>query len=174
MLSAYGIGHSVRGAFNDLKTAEKWVSDGMHPSQSKYVIERRGSPSGDFIGVIGLNQAGQLGYMLDPSAWGKGYATEALTAYLPTLFNLIPELEMVEAAAYEDNVGSRRVLEKCGFIATYSEARWDQTEGEPDGSRQEKIRKLKHMVQGMGLQSSGVDARQTKGIILLYRYTKQT
>lgn len=50
----------------------------------------------------------------------------------------------------------------------------DQTEGEPDGSREEKIRELKQMLQGMGLQSGGVDARKAKGRILLYRYTKQT
>jgi len=157
-----------------LKAAEKWVSDGMHPSQSKHVIESRGSPPGGFVGVIGLNHDGQLGYMLDPSAWGKGYATEALTAYLSILFNCMPELETVEAETYEDNVGSRRVLEKCGFIATTSEAQWDRTEGEPDGSRDEKIRELKQMLRGMGIQSRGVDAQKAKGRLLLYRYTKQT
>jgi RimJ/RimL family protein N-acetyltransferase len=105
MLFAYCIDHSGAGAFKDLKAAEKWVSDGMHPSQSKYVIESRDSPPGGLVGTIGLNHDGQLGYMLDPSAWGKGYATEALTAYFAILFNCTPELEQVEAEAYEDNVG---------------------------------------------------------------------
>jgi RimJ/RimL family protein N-acetyltransferase len=121
-----------------------------------------------------LNPDGHLGYMLDPSAWGKGYATEALTAYLTTLFKYIPELEQVEAAAYEDNLGSRRVLEKCGFIAC-REARWYQNNSEDDldGSREEKIRDLKRMLQEIGLQSRGVDESKAKGRILLYRYTKQ-
>ena len=173
MLSAYGIGCSAGGAFKDLEAAEKWISDGMHPSQFKHVIEHRNSPSGDFIGVIGLNHDGQLGYMLDPSAWGKGYATEALTAYLTTLFKSMPQLEKVEAAAYEDNFGSRQVLEKCGFVAADVKARWYQnsSEDDSDGSREDKIRELKRMLDGMGLQSRGVDAQKR---MLLYRYTRQT
>lgn len=174
MLSAHRICYSVTGAFKDLKAAEKWVSNGMHPSQFKYVIDRCDSPRGGFIGVIGLNHDGQLGYMLDPSAWGKGYATEALTTYLRILFNYMPGLENIEAAVYEANIGSRRVLEKCGFIATRSETRWDQIEGEPSKVREKKIDELKQVLQGMGLQSKGVDAGKADRKILLYRYTKQT
>ena len=123
MLSAYGIGCSVGGAFEDLEAAEKWISDGVHPSKFKHGIEHLDSPSGNFIGVIGLNHDGNLGYVLDPSAGSKGHATEALTAYLTTLFKSMPLLEKVEAVMYDDNFGTRRVLEKCGFVATYVEAR---------------------------------------------------
>ena len=42
-----------------------------------------------------------------------------------------------------------------GFVATYVEIRWYQnpTEGDPNGSREEKIRNLKRMLHDMGPQS---------------------
>jgi len=91
----YSIGSCERGVFKNLEAAEKWISDGMLPSQFKFVVEHRDSP-GSFIGVIGLNPLGHLGYMLDPSAWSKGYAIEVLIAYLPALFKHMPELEKVD------------------------------------------------------------------------------
>jgi RimJ/RimL family protein N-acetyltransferase len=53
----------------------------------------------------------EVGYWVDRSLWGRGIATEALTALLEEL-----EERPLFAHTAADNEGSRRVLEKCGFV----------------------------------------------------------
>lgn len=57
----------------------------------------------------------ELGYLLAPTAWGKGIATEAVRALLDAVFALTPAIT-VFANARVINLASRRVLEKCGFV----------------------------------------------------------
>ena len=54
--------------------------------------------------------------MFHPSYWGKGYATEALKAFLKTYYEILG-LEIGKIVAHTDveNKGSKRVLVKCGF-----------------------------------------------------------
>ena len=51
-----------------------------------------------------------VGYWLGREFWGKGIATRALAAFLE-----IVTVRPLYARAARDNIGSRRVLEKCGF-----------------------------------------------------------
>ena len=46
--------------------------------------------------------------------WGKGYMSEAVNLFVPYLF-AIKQVNRIEAAAMDGNIGSQRVLEKCGF-----------------------------------------------------------
>lgn len=60
-----------------------------------------------------------VGYWLGRMYWGRGYATEALTAALNTLQATIgkrQQLIPVHAQIVAENAASRRVLEKCGFV----------------------------------------------------------
>ncbi len=52
----------------------------------------------------------QVSYWIGREYWGKGIATQALTAFL----NVVTERPIYGRAA-KDNAGSIRVLEKCGF-----------------------------------------------------------
>lgn len=56
-----------------------------------------------------------IGYLLDPSAWGHGYATEAVAALLAFGFDRLG-LNRIEAGTDPRNVASRRVLERLGFV----------------------------------------------------------
>ncbi len=56
----------------------------------------------------------EIGYLLKPSAWGKGYATEAAARLLQFAFEDSP-LETIFACFDEDNHASRHVLEKIGL-----------------------------------------------------------
>lgn len=56
----------------------------------------------------------ELGYILAPSASGKGFATEAVSAFIDTIFNLTRG-RAIHANTRTINPASRRVLEKCGF-----------------------------------------------------------
>jgi RimJ/RimL family protein N-acetyltransferase len=72
----------------------------------------------DVVGTIGSwGDAGdrEVTYWIGRSHWGRGIATEALTAFLA-----VERSRPLRARVASDNVASRRVLEKCGFrvIAT--------------------------------------------------------
>lgn len=73
---------------------------------------------GPAVGLVSatLSDAGEieLGFMLAPTLWGRGYATEAVRALIEALFALT-KAERLLASARAENPASRRVLEKCGF-----------------------------------------------------------
>ena len=74
--------------------------------------------TGDVIGMIDIVRyvegEPEIGYMLAERVWGCGYMTEALTEVLRYL--LFEEgFKTIYAKADVENIGSNRVLEKCGF-----------------------------------------------------------
>lgn len=56
-----------------------------------------------------------VGYCLDETAWGQGYATEAMQAVLHWAYATL-DLNRVEADVDTRNTASARVLEKLGFV----------------------------------------------------------
>ena len=52
----------------------------------------------------------EVGYWLGKAYWGKGIATQALAEYIS-----IVKARPLMAHVARHNIGSRRVLEKCGF-----------------------------------------------------------
>jgi len=56
----------------------------------------------------------ELGYRLRKSAWGKGYGTEGSRALIRKGFTELG-VRRVFATTYQDNLGSRRVMEKAGL-----------------------------------------------------------
>jgi RimJ/RimL family protein N-acetyltransferase len=75
------------------------------------------------IGSWGDPDEREVTYWIGRSYWGRGIATAALEAFLT-----VDRVRPLHARVASDNVGSRRVLEKCGFrvIATergFAEAR---------------------------------------------------
>ncbi|GAB3356987.1 GNAT family N-acetyltransferase [Micromonospora halotolerans] len=94
----------------------------------RLIIERI---SGLAVGTIGFfgppDNTGtvMVGYGLVPPARGHGLATEALRALVAYGFAQ-PSVRTITADPLHDNVASHRVLEKAGFLHTYStkDARW--------------------------------------------------
>lgn len=66
----------------------------------------------------GLDSNGvtEIGYGILEKYQGQGYATEAVRAALRWAFQN-PNVTAIEAETEDDNAASKRVLEKCGFIA---------------------------------------------------------
>lgn len=76
-------------------------------------------PDNRLIGSIGaVHDRGsvQLGYVLGPLHWGKGYATEACQGLLAILL-ADSRVTMLHSFVDQDNAASHRVLTKCGFEA---------------------------------------------------------
>jgi [ribosomal protein S5]-alanine N-acetyltransferase len=55
-----------------------------------------------------------IGYHILPAYWGQGYATEAAHAVVDWCFRKL-DLHRIQADCTDGNIGSERVMLKCGF-----------------------------------------------------------
>ncbi|KAF2762230.1 acyl-CoA N-acyltransferase [Pseudovirgaria hyperparasitica] len=105
------------------------------PRSFVFTIRLLSCPS-EIVGLVGLHsgESSELTYRLAPALRGKGLMTEALQAVMSELFVRQPERTALRADVVEQNVGSVRVMEKCGFKrAKYrveGDIRRELTEGE--------------------------------------------
>jgi ribosomal-protein-alanine N-acetyltransferase len=70
------------------------------------------------IGSYGvINESGRLqfGYVVSPTLWGKGFATEACTT-ITGMLAMLPDVFRIGTYVDCDHVASCRVLEKSGFV----------------------------------------------------------
>lgn len=72
------------------------------------------------IGLMGAVRAPEIGYMFNSEHWGKGYATEALRAFMPLFFahyngEEAEKFEYAVALTDTELVSSQHVLLKAGF-----------------------------------------------------------
>lgn len=75
------------------------------------------------VGTLGSNTdpdstsppVANLGYIFHPSSWGKGFATEAIMAFMVRFWTLKPTFQAIQADVDSRNLASIRVLQKCGF-----------------------------------------------------------
>jgi ribosomal-protein-alanine N-acetyltransferase len=92
-------------------SAVQWEREGAGP----YLIWAR--TDGQLLGStgLGLEPGGQAitGYVLATDAWGRGYATEALTAMVEVATDI--GVRQLYALCHPQHPASRRVLEKCSF-----------------------------------------------------------
>lgn len=73
---------------------------------------------GDMIGYVACADGPlELYYALHPDCWGGGLMTEALSAFLPELFERFPATR-IHADRFEDNPASGAILRKFGFEET--------------------------------------------------------
>jgi RimJ/RimL family protein N-acetyltransferase len=96
------------------------ASDGV----GRFALERRSG--GAVVGAVGLHVvdldfdttpiAGEveIGWHLDPAAWGCGYVTEAAAAVLRYGFDTLG-LQRIVAFTAQSNARSRAVMERLGF-----------------------------------------------------------
>ena len=81
------------------------------------IIEKR---TRNFIGYIGIIRMqpqhcrGEVGYVLKPEYWGKGFMTEALRTIVKFGFDKM-NLHSIEANVNPKNKSSKKLLERFGF-----------------------------------------------------------
>ncbi len=89
------------------------------PELGFWAAEHRSS--GEFLGWFSMRPTGEgpgvvaLGYRLRRAVWGQGYATEGVAALIRLAFTEFG-VQRVVATTYEENMASRRVMEKVGMI----------------------------------------------------------
>jgi [ribosomal protein S5]-alanine N-acetyltransferase len=75
------------------------------------------------IGVINENGKIQFGYILSPSHWGHGYATEACSEIM-ALLKTFPAVYRVGTFVDIDNTASIKVLIKSGLVEEARLSKW--------------------------------------------------
>ena len=96
-----------------LAETEAWVATTMSidPREGEdFVVEC----SGQVIGKAGLYQFPEIGFILNPNSWGRGYAREALTALIDRAF-LVHRLPSIDADVDPRNKASLGLLQRLGF-----------------------------------------------------------
>ncbi|KAM0819086.1 putative N-acetyltransferase domain-containing protein [Seiridium cardinale] len=111
---------STCGPKKTLEESRSWL-DGILPEKNidgdNYAVFSHDQPHRmmGIVGVFAFRPVAELGYTFHPDAWGKGYATEALGAFMALYWQTRPSVNVVEAKTDVENTGSIRVLTKCGF-----------------------------------------------------------
>lgn len=82
-----------------------------------------GNVAGNIVSFIQLGER-EVGYWLGREYWGKGIATQALEQFLRLI-----ETRPLYAHVAKHNLGSRRVLEKCGFTIAAEDRFFSQVFG---------------------------------------------
>ncbi|KAI9811140.1 MAG: hypothetical protein M1827_005591 [Pycnora praestabilis] len=119
----------------ELSQTQAWIDTELaKPNHCRYIVELLPVPSSEethqgtsqgipqVIGIIAITGPPEIGYMFHRDFWGKGYATEAVAAFLQFYWRRVPPqtadgegYDFADAKIDPENGGSLRVAEKCGF-----------------------------------------------------------
>lgn len=104
-----------------LKDAQAWVKRCLKRQAAKVVTDfiLVIDIDGEVVGSVGLhriakNHKAEIGYWLAEQHWGKGIMTEVVKLMDKTGRKKFG-LKRIYAGVFSYNIGSKRVLEKCGF-----------------------------------------------------------
>lgn len=108
------------GPHLDISEAVNYIKSAVAqpPSACEIVWGIEEKRSGRLIGTLRIyhitNTEASVSYMLNKDYSGKGFMTEAVCAAVDVCFSRL-KLQTVFAFSVEENVASRRVLERCGM-----------------------------------------------------------
>lgn len=100
------------------KLVKMWVDEYKNENVFNWIITLKDSKKA--IGSITVvskdlnNRVCEIGYNIGEDFWNKGYGTEAIKNVIKYLFSL-NIFDVITAACFDDNIASRRVLEKNKF-----------------------------------------------------------
>lgn len=111
-----------------IPTSRTIIQDVLLPAFLRYDAQNPGygfwaateKSTGEFLGWLSFRPTGShpaeiaLGFRLRKAVWGKGYAAEGSKALMRKGFTEMG-VQRVVATTYEDNIQSRRVMEKIGM-----------------------------------------------------------
>lgn len=103
-----------RPAWDDRETTQGLLAGFMKDAPGEH-LEFAVECDGALIGRAGMWKRYEIGYILHPDHWGRGYATEAVGALIAEAFRRFPEADRLTAEIDPRNAGSRRLLERLGF-----------------------------------------------------------
>ncbi|SHE71836.1 Protein N-acetyltransferase, RimJ/RimL family [Kaistia soli DSM 19436] len=116
----------------DPAATERWFADHEREWTAGEAYRFAIVIDGRMVGLVDIDgvdeNKGTLGYWIDGSAWGRGYASEAAGAVVHFAFGTLG-LARLEAGHAFDNETSGRVLRKLGFYNLDSVRRFSHPRG---------------------------------------------
>ncbi|KAF2097371.1 acyl-CoA N-acyltransferase [Rhizodiscina lignyota] len=154
---------SVRPKWLSLSEAEEWIGQRLErPQNFQYCAELLDPSMVDpstpkVIATMGVVGSQELGYQFHPATWGKGIATEAVSAFVKELSRHpdLVDMNKLEAWVAEENKGSQRVLEKVGFLRKEERVVQDGGDEEKVELSHEELAELRKSVEAMNLPTKG-------------------
>ena len=100
----------------ELAETERWIASMIEvdPAESDDFIL---TLDGALIGKLGAWKLPEVGFLVDPAHWGRGYAFEAMTAFVDRRRSL--GSSELTADVDPRNLASLRLLERAGFVETH-------------------------------------------------------
>lgn len=86
----------------------------VYPVLIKGAKPGEGEINAGTIEACKIDQGWEIGFHIAKPHTSRGYATEALAAFLPVIMEKLAQ-KRVYGVVCEENIPSQRVLEKCGF-----------------------------------------------------------
>ena len=94
---------------------QSWVNQYQDPTTIRFGITLK--DTGELVGGIDvvkyIDGVPEVGYCMAKKCWNKGIMTEVFSAFRDYLFTL--GFKKIIIRAEVDNIGSNRVIQKCGF-----------------------------------------------------------
>lgn len=117
--------------------AVKWVIKSYLSPTGPFVypIIKRDDTNIGYVQVCNIEEGWEIGYHIAIEHTGKGFATEAVNAFLPVIMSIL-EIDVIYGLVLEENYASHKVLEKSGFKLMYQGV----------GKYQEKERELRKYI----------------------------
>lgn len=103
-----------------LEVTREWMADMVAPPPGRgddFIVEH----DGRVIGKLGAWRLPEVGFIFAPDVWGRGFAAEALTAFVGHIF--AGEADHLVADVDPRNAESLALLRKAGFRETHRAAR---------------------------------------------------
>lgn len=96
---------------------ESWVGDYSRPDFYQWAIESDGEPIGSISVVCMAEDTGmaEIGYCIGKSWWHQGFTSEALSAVMEFLFEVVGA-NRIQARHDVNNPNSGCVMRKCGMV----------------------------------------------------------
>lgn len=93
-------------------------SDGpyVHP-----ILRKEDGANIGYVQAVRVEEGFEIGYHIASAYTGRGYASEAVAAFLPVILEKL-SLSEILGVTLEENCASHRVLEKCGFQLVFQGA----------------------------------------------------
>jgi ribosomal-protein-alanine N-acetyltransferase len=117
---SWGTHQSVDETRNFLKYA---VDNWNYGTDYSYSIRLKNHVLIGSIGILHDDGKIQLGYVISPGHWRKGYTTEACSSILSILKNF-KDLYRIGTFVDAENVASIQVLKKCGMVEEAHLPKW--------------------------------------------------
>ena len=80
----------------------------------EFLMSQYGGSDGPFVYPVLIKDGANIGYVQAIN----GYATEAVKAFLPVIMNKLG-IEKIKGICLSENIASRKVMEKCGFVLEF-------------------------------------------------------